>query len=256
MEEQTTPQEVQQEETVQPEQVESNETTTEVQQPTEETQAETQEPQIEEHEQHAELPTEANSEEQPQQEVQEPVQEETFEIPTVPQVRPLTSEDIVVNPETNEVDVKALLDTFNNRIDEAVQVATTQSVTSVELKNKYEKAWADAEAAYPELKEDKSLRDMVYAVHADTVQQGKKYLSPKAAAEKLLSIREKGKTEGIQAANESVRIQESAQLETGNQSAAPTVDSNLQERLNSSDPQVAEKARQEHLAKLIKSGKI
>lgn len=250
--------------TTQPEVV----TVEEAQQPAEpiveeQPQTETQEPQVEQHEEvadpQAEAPQAVESdvavEETP---VETPVEEEeTFEIPTQQQVRPLTQADLQVNPETGDVNVDALLQTFNERINEAVQVSTSQSVTEVELKNKYEKSWAEAEAEFPELKKDKEKRDMVYAIHADTVASNKKYLSPKAAAAKLFGIANKAKAEGIEAAQESSKVQDSARLETSSQPAPTnTTNSDLEARLQSSDRVVSEAARQEKLSQLLKEGKI
>lgn len=188
--------------------------------------------------------------------VETPAEEETFEIPTQQQVRPLTQEDLQINPETGDVNVDALLQTFNERINEAVQVSTSQSVNEVELKAKYDKSWADAEAEFPELKSDKEKRDMVYAIHADTVVGGKKYLSPKAAAAKLFGIANKAKTEGIEAAQESSKVQDSARLETSSQIAPTVTTSDLEARLQSPDRATSEAARQEKLSQLIKDGKI
>lgn len=199
--------------------------------------------------------TEAPAEVQTEAPVETP-EEEQFEVPNHPQVRPLTQEDLQLNPETGDVNVDALLNTFNERIAEAVEVSTQKSVTEVELKNKYEKSWSEAETSYPELKDDKSLRDMVYAVHVDSVERGKKYLSPKAAAEKLLALRDKAKTEGIQAAQESSKVQDSARLETSSQQAPTTTDSDLEARLNSPDRSTSEAARREKLSQLIKANKI
>lgn len=177
--------------------------------------------------------------------------------PEQPAVDPLTAEDLKVNPETGEIDVNSLLQTFNDRITQAQNNAISQSMSQVELRDKYKQEWDKAETKYPDLKTNPQLREWVFARHNDAVQRTGKWKSPTKAADEFFSLTKAAKAEGIKTAETSTTVQKSAALETSSNSGTNVShDADLSARLNSTDPMVASAARREILKKRIQEGRL
>lgn len=243
-----------------------------VQDDTQQTVEPTQQPQVEEPEnvENAENVTEEVTEttetqeaptvEQPTQaEATEPVQEEPEVNPyknvSQPEpIAPITPEELVVDAEGN-VDVNSLIGTFNQKIAQAQSAAVQQASLQNDLKDQYKSEWQKAESEFPELRDNAELRDMVYAVHANSVDSDK-YLSPAKAAERILGLRQEGKKEGEKAATQHERVQKSAALETSNTPAPSTDPSNLRTRLDSRDSAIRKDAEVEYIEQLLNDGKL
>jgi len=100
---------------------------------------------------------------------------------------------------------------------QAVQAAVQQSANE----RKYEKTWDKAYEAYPELRKNKDLRNMVQAIHANSPTTGK-YLSPKQAAEKFFGFAGAAKQQGIKAAQTTRTVQAAAGLGVAGTQVTPT----------------------------------
>jgi hypothetical protein len=140
---------------------------------------------------------------------------------------------------------------------QAAQAAQTQSIVQAAVEQArqeraYEKTWDKAYDAYPELRKDKELRNMVQAIHANSPQTGK-YLSPKQAAEKLFGLRGQAKAEGIKAAQETRTVQAAASLGQSTAAATtPAASSKVTELRSQRDSATTAKGREEANAALLK----
>jgi hypothetical protein len=166
------------------------------------------------------------------------------------------------------VDIQAFIDGEGN-LDlkgfQAAQAAQTQAIVDAAVgssrqERAYEKTWDKAYAAYPELRTNKELRDMVQAIHANSPQTGK-YLSPTKAADKLFGLRGQAKKEGMQAAREVRSVQAAAALGSPNgASSAPVASSKITElraaRENAPTAKAKEDANKALIAELVRTGAI
>lgn len=177
-------------------------------------------------------------------------------LPQTQQVSPLSQEDLQINPETGEVDVNALLGAFNTRLNEVQQSTVTQSNNMAQLRDQYKSEWEKAEKKYPELKENRQLKEWVYARHADALEREGKYLSPTKAADQLFGITKQAQQKGMETANANVEVQKSARLESSNSTTRQSVSSDLKAQLNSSNPVEAATARRAILAQRIREGRL
>lgn len=173
------------------------------------------------------------------------------------EVTPFTVEDLKTDAEGN-VDLAALMDSFNQRLNQVQQGTVSQTQQMVEVRDRYKSEWDKAEAKYPELKDNQQLKEIVYARHADALERQGKWKSPLKAADEIISLIKGAETKGIETAQKNVEVQKSASLETSSSSSAPssTVSSDMQARLNSTDPTVASAARREVIAQRIRDGKL
>lgn len=140
------------------------------------------------------------------------------------------------------------------------QATIQAAVDQARQERAYEKTWDKAYEAFPELRKDKNLRDMVQAIHANSPQTGK-YISPKQAAEKLFGLRGQAKQEGIRAAQETRTVQAAANLGQATTAATTsTASSKVTELRNARNAAPTLKAREDAnaalLAELVKSGAI
>ena len=76
-----------------------------------------------------------------------------------------------------------------------------------------EKLWEKAQEAYPELKTNKELRDLVHNSRMGEIVVGKNP-SPKQVADRLFKYLNVAKADGVKQAQSNVVVQESARLET------------------------------------------
>lgn len=230
--------------------------------PTEEAQAEAVEPE-QAPAQEVDVQDEQNEVSEVEEQTHEPVEEVEeeedfpFQPPQETGVAPFTPEDLQMD-EAGNIDVNALLATFNDKINAAQQGAVNQSLGQVEARDKYKEEWSKAESKYPELKENKELREWVYARHADAIERTGKWMSPTKAADSFFKLTRAAENKGIETAQTNVSVQKSAALETSNNTgrSGSSVASDLQAKLSSTNPQEAAEARRAILSQRIKEGRI
>lgn len=219
----------------------------------------------------AEAPTQEPVQAEPTQEVtQEPVQqaEQTYddgvELDTLPnygqtpELQPFDWSNLPQDVEGN-IDPNAFAAAINQQITQATEVARQQARMEAQEQIKEQKLWEQAENSYPELKQDKELRDMVKNARWGewVATNGTKNPSPKAIADKLFNKIGKAKQMGVEQAQNNVRIQESAVLETASNTATASPQSELRTRVASANSrEQKDTATTELLKTLIDSGDI
>lgn len=183
-------------------------------------------------------------------ETQEDEEEETFVAPTQPQ--PVDIQSYI--DANGNLDVAA----FNAAQAAQTQAAIQAAVQQAANERKYERTWDRAYEAYPELKKNKELRNMVQAIHANSPVTGK-YLSPKQAAEKFFGFAGAAKQQGIKAATQTRTTQAAASLGVTGVAAAPTTNKIAQLRdqmANGSTIKERNDATRATLEELVRSGAI
>lgn len=219
----------------------------------------------------AEAPTQEPVQAEPTQEVaQEPVQqaEQTYddgvELDTLPnygqapELQPFDWSNLPQDVDGN-IDPNAFAAAINQQITQATEVARQQARMEAQEQIKEQKLWEQAENSYPELKQDKELRDMVKNARWGewVATNGQKNPSPKAIADKIFNKIGKAKQMGVEQAQNNVRIQESAVLETASNTATATPQSELRTRVASANSrEQKDTATTELLKTLIDSGDI
>lgn len=228
--------------------------------------------------------------EQPEQ-VSEPVQDvgpvqETQEIPETPDTEPVVQEAAAPEPQVEEVedydytapqipqyqqppvDINQLPMDAEGNIDpnafaqaiymQAQQAAVAQARQEVAEQLKEQKLWEQAEKAYPELREDRSTREMVKNARLGEMASslGAKNPTPKQIADKLFARVNSAKQQGVTQAQQNVRIQESATLETASNVAKSDGVESIRSAMQSGDAKVREDANRAYLRHLIDSGDI
>lgn len=122
-------------------------------------------------------------------------------------------------------DMMLLIAQREDKIMEAMNAVKNQSVAEVEAKAKevaYEqRAWAKAETVLPQMRENPEMRRMVQDIRNASIMDGGN-LSPLQAAQRVAKIFGIAKESGAKAAQESVRVQKEAHLETSSTYAEPT----------------------------------
>lgn len=171
---------------------------------------------------------------EPLPQAQAPEIEEEEYIPTeVPELQPFDISQYA--QEDGTLDVNAVNQGIGQAVQQAIQISTSQMRLEMEEKNEWDKAIN----AYPELKSDTNLRNMVHQLRAGSVLEnnGKGYLSPKQAADRLMKIRGAAVQEGVKQAQTHTRVQESAVLETSDTTADPGATRRMQakQQLNSNN---------------------
>lgn len=221
----------------------------------------------------AEAPTQAPAQAEPTQEyaqepVQAPVQEQTYddgvELDTLPnygqapELQPFDWSNLPQDVEGN-IDPNAFAAAINQQITQATEVARQQARMEAQEQIKEQKLWEQAETSYPELKQDKELRDMVKNARWGewVATNGQKNPSPKAIADKIFNKIGQAKKMGVEQAQNNVRIQESAVLETASNTATATPQAELRTRVASANSrEQKDTATTELLKTLIDSGDI
>ena len=221
----------------------------------------------------AEAPTQAPAQAEPTQEyaqepVQAPVQEQTqddgVELDTLPnygqtpELQPFDWSNLPQDVEGN-IDPNAFAAAINQQITQATEVARQQARMEAQEQIKEQKLWEQAENSYPELKQDKELRDMVKNARWGewVATNGQKNPSPKAIADKIFNKIGQAKKMGVEQAQNNVRIQESAVLETASNTATSNPQAELRTRVASANSrEQKETATSELLKTLIDSGDI
>ena len=239
--------------------------------PLEQTNQPMQAPEVEVEAPVAEAPTQEPVQAEPTQEVaQEPVQqaEQTYddgvELDTLPnygqapELQPFDWSNLPQDVDGN-IDPNAFAAAINQQITQATEVARQQARMEAQEQIKEQKLWEQAENSYPELKQDKELRDMVKNARWGewVATNGQKNPSPKAIADKIFNKIGKAKQMGVEQAQNNVRIQESAVLETASNTATATPQSELRTRVASANSrEQKDTATTELLKTLIDSGDI
>lgn len=221
----------------------------------------------------AEAPTQAPAQTEPTQEyaqepVQAPVQEQAqddgVELDTLPnygqapELQPFDWSNLPQDVEGN-IDPNAFAAAINQQITQATEVARQQARMEAQEQIKEQKLWEQAETSYPELKQDKELRDMVKNARWGewVATNGQKNPSPKAIADKIFNKIGQAKKMGVEQAQNNVRIQESAVLETASNTATATPQAELRTRVASANSrEQKDTATTELLKTLIDSGDI
>ena len=200
--------------------------------------------------------------------VQAPAQTETYDdgveldtLPnygTSPELQPFDWSNLPQDTDGN-IDPNAFAAAINQQITQATEVARQQARVEAQEQIKEQKLWEQAENAYPELKQDKELRDMVKNARWGewVATNGQKNPSPKQIADKIFNKIGQAKKLGVEQAQNNVRIQETAALETASNTAGSTPAQDLQSRVASaSTREQKESATSELLKTLIDSGDI
>lgn len=221
----------------------------------------------------AEAPTQAPAQTEPTQEyaqepVQAPVQEQAqddgVELDTLPnygqapELQPFDWSNLPQDVEGN-IDPNAFAAAINQQITQATEVARQQARMEAQEQIKEQKLWEQAETSYPELKQDKELRDMVKNARWGewVATNGQKNPSPKAIADKIFNKIGQAKKMGVEQAQNNVRIQESAVLETASNTATASPQAELRTRVASANSrEQKDTATTELLKTLIDSGDI
>lgn len=208
--------------------------------------------------------------EQPQGEVAEPVVQEA----TTPEATEEVEEDFdyrapqIPQYQAPQVDINQLPMDADGNIDpnafaqaiyqQANQSAIAQARQEVAEQLREQKLWEQAEKAYPDLKEDRTMRDIVKNARLGEMASslGEKNPTPKQIADKLFSRTAAAKQQGVSQAQENVRIQNSATLETASNVGKTDGVESIQTAMNSGDPRVREDANRQYLRHLIDSGDI
>lgn len=179
----------------------------------------------------------------------------------------------VERPDTTPPDIRKFVDAEGN-LDlvsyQTAQAEWTQKVMDATINasreqatmaNRYEKEWNKAEDAYPQLKKDKELKDMVMAIHANSANPGYKYLSPLRAAEKLFGVQAAAKAEGAAGARETRTVQQAAALASPNPSAkTESGDTKLKQLKETMKSGKSARERREasaaYISELVKTGRL
>ena len=157
------------------------------------------------------------------------------------------------------VDPNAFASAINQQITQATETARQEARKEAQEQIREQKLWEQAENAHPELKEDKEIRDMVKNARWGewVATNGQKNPSPKQIADKLFNKIGAAKKQGVDQAQNNVRIQETAVLETASNTGNAAPQSELRTRVSTATTrQQQESATNDLLRNLIDTGDI
>lgn len=157
------------------------------------------------------------------------------------------------------VDPNAFASAINQQITQATETARQEARKEAQEQIREQKLWEQAENAHPELKEDKEIRDMVKNARWGewVATNGQKNPTPKQIADKLFNKIGAAKKQGVDLAQNNVRIQETAVLETASNTGNAAPQSELRTRISTaSTRQQQESATNDLLRNLIDTGDI
>ena len=185
--------------------------------------------------------------------VESPSTEDVDEDPELPQWQPqnIDINQLPRDPENPDyVDPQAYAQAIQQQAIEAAR-------REIAEQRQEEKLWDKATEAYPELKENKDLRDLVYNSRMGEMIAGRNP-SPKAVADRLFKHIQSARQSGVQQAQTNVTVQESARLETSNtRSNDNAVDrSGLMGQLSSYDARTKDAAVDALLKDMFDSGDL
>lgn len=157
------------------------------------------------------------------------------------------------------VDPNAFASAINQQISQATDTARQEARKEAQEQIREQKLWEQAENAHPELKEDKEIRDMVKNARWGewVATNGQKNPTPKQIADKLFNKIGAAKKQGVDQAQNNVRIQETAVLETASNTGNAAPQSELRTRVSTATTrQQQESATNDLLRNLIDTGDI
>lgn len=157
------------------------------------------------------------------------------------------------------VDPNAFANAINQQITQATDTARQEARKEAQEQIREQKLWEQAENAHPELKEDKEIRDMVKNARWGewVATNGQKNPTPKQIADKLFNKIGAAKKQGVDQAQNNVRIQETAVLETASNTGNAAPQSELRTRISTATTrQQQESATNDLLRNLIDTGDI
>jgi hypothetical protein len=164
-----------------------------------------------------------------------------------------------------------MTEAYNSQLANAVQTATSQALAEVQAQRAEERAWSRAVDKYPELKSDREFRDLVQAARIGQATEAyqranritdaaerQQYLAsikvpdPSTVAAKLFKRIGDARQSAIKDATETVRIAETAYVETAETpKAAPNKREQLFTQIRSKDRLEADKASKDLLKSLL-----
>lgn len=203
---------------------------------------------------------------QQQQQVQQaPQQPQQAQMPQPNVAAPLNVSDFT--DQYGNVDMQKFSTAMATRDSQIADLVTQRAVAQatqmadqrfVQAKQE-ERLWEKAFSKYPELKDNKELRDTVHNYWMGTAGVGQTPSTPLKAAERIMKYVGQAKQQGIQDATQSVKIQASAHLEDAN-TTPPNQESvrksELLGKVGSKDRKEARGAREDLVKEWIKSGNI
>lgn len=191
-------------------------------------------------------------------EVSDEVELDTLPAYQTPELPPFDWTQLPQDTDGN-IDPNAFAAAINQQITQATEQARQAARAEAQEQIKEQKLWEQAENSYPELKQDKELRDMVKNARWGewVATNGAKNPSPKQIADKLFNKIGQAKKLGVEQAQNNVRIQETAALETASNTAGATPQADLRTRVASANTrEQRETATNELLKNLIDAGDI
>lgn len=213
----------------------------------------------------SDIPTFAQRPQQPSQTPQTPA-------PAPIEVKPLDPKDF--SNDVGEIDTNAFAQAMQTR-DEQLRQAMVQDITQqlipslqqqigqvsaqqVTAVKREERQWEQAFKKYPEIQENKELRDTVHQYRIGVLQTQGVEITPRQAADRVLKFSSQAKQQGAKEATQSVRIQASGHLETADNTAS---DRGLKQQqtlreIDSRDRRVATQAREDTLKDMLAKGLI
>ena len=171
-----------------------------------------------------------------------------------PYKQPIPPAPVDVNSLPTNPDGTIDPEVFANAVySQALQAANAQAQQTVQEQLQEQKLWQQAEKSYPELAENKELRNMVHNTRLGEMAAslGEKNPTPKQVADKLFKQINSAKASGVEQATNNVRVQESATLESASNVKPDNRDQVYGAALSGDD-----NARQEYIKNLIDSGQI
>jgi len=211
-------------------------------------QTETQEPVAQE-------PVVQEASQEPTREVEE-YEDYDYTPPQIPQYQqpPVDINQLPMDAEGN-IDPNAFAQAIYQQ---AQTAAVAQARQEVADQLREQKLWEQAEKAHPELRDDRAMREMVKNARLGEMAAslGQKNPTPKQIADKLFQRVNSAKQQGVTQAQENVRIQESATLETASNVAKTDGVESIRQAMQSGDARVREDANRQYLRHLIDSGDI
>lgn len=158
--------------------------------------------------------------------------------------------------EAGNVDPNAFAQVLAQRDQQLLAAANQQMQEQFVQMRQEERLWGKAEKAYPEISTNKELRQLVQQTRYGIIASGKN-ASPLEAAKQIFKHTQAARQAGQTQAKESVRIQQSAGLETSSvQTNTSPGTGDLMSRIGSTDKRDAESARQALYQKWISDGTI
>lgn len=177
--------------------------------------------------------------------------------PGVPQLdfNNLPSEDGLIDPNS----LAAQINQANSQTFEAARIAARNEYQEQRAE---EKSWDKAYDKYPDLKNNKELRDLVHRARLGEVTdmlsrskdpQSVKLPTPSQVADRFFKHLATGKAEGMKQANENTVIQASAHVETAGRRTNDSSDTRSKnyQNINNPNKEVAKQARSELLKDML-----